>query len=112
MTDAETDDAFERAADLEYRLQKQRQDKQERVSEMPAYGSLAWARFTFHGKINALLFLLAALGVHWYIVQRLTYWMIAHGVIIFFTFLGVISAWGDQRVAEARLMERRARSGD
>lgn len=102
---AETDDAFERAADIEYRLQTRRQRRK---------GSprLASARYTFHSKINSLLFLLIALAVHWYIVQRVTNWMIAHGVLIVLSFLGLVSAWGDQRVAEARLMERRASSAD
>lgn len=105
---AETDDAFERAADIEYRLQKQRRRRAEHVPEMPVYGSLAWARWTFHEKISGLLFLLAAFAVHWYIVQRVTNWVIAHAVLIVFSFLGLVKAWGDQRVAEARLMERRA----
>ena len=101
---AETDDAFERAADIEYRLQKKRRSR--------GADSLAVARAAFHGKINALLFFSAALGVHWYIVQRVTNWVIAHGVLIALTFMGLVSAWGDQRVAEAKLMERRASSDD
>ena len=101
---AETDDAFERAADIEYRLQKRRLNR--------GVDSLADARASFHGKINTLLFLSAALGVHWYIVQRVTNWVIAHGVLIALTFLGLVAAWGEQRVAEARLMERRASSDD
>lgn len=100
---AETDDAFERAADTEYRIQWRRRSQRR---------SLADARSKFHGKINGLLFLLLALGVHWYIVERVTNWVIAHGVIILLTFLSLVEAWGDQRVAEAELMERRASSDD
>lgn len=100
---AETDDAFERAADTEYRLQTRRQRRQ---------GSLVRARASFHGSISTLLWLLIALAGHWYIVQRVTNWVIAHCVVIVLTFLGLVSAWGDQRVAEAELMERRAASDD
>lgn len=94
---AETDDAFDRAADIEYRLQTRRQRKQ---------GSLALARASFHSTLNGLLFLSLALAVHWYFVQRVTYWFIGHAVVIALTFLGLVSAWGDQRVAEAELRER------
>jgi len=101
---AETGDAFERAADIEYRHHQTRRQRRQ--------GSLSRAREAFHGSIQTLLWLSIALGVHWYIVQRVTNWMIAHGVLIALTFLGLVSAWGDQRVAEAELMERRASSDD
>lgn len=103
---AETDDAFERAADIEYRLQTRRQRKK------GSKGSLSRARYAFHGKINSLLFLLVTFAVHWYLVQRVTNWVIAHAVLIALNFFGLVGAWGDQRVAEARLMERRAASDD
>ena len=99
----ETDDAFERAADIECRLQTRRQKK---------HGSVAAARASLHSNLNGLLFLSLALGVHWYFVQRVTNWVIAHGVVVALTFLGLVSAWGDQRVAEAALLERRAASDD
>lgn len=94
---AETDDAFERAADIEYRLRSRRQ---------PGEGSLAYARMAFHSKVNSLLFLSLALAAHWYFVQRVTYWLIAHAVLIGFVFLALVKAWGDQRVADAALRER------
>lgn len=105
MMAADTGDAFDRAADKEFfhRLKANRQRRR---------GSLVWARSQFHGKINSLLFLLAAFAAHWYLVQRVTNWVIAHGVLIVLAFLGLVSAWGDQRVAEAELMERRASSAD
>ena len=105
MTGAETGDAFERAADKEFfhRLRPNRQRRR---------GSLAYARSSFHGTLNGLVFLALAFGVHWYFVQRVTNWVIAHGVLIVLTFLSLVSAWGDARVAEAELMERRASSDD
>lgn len=108
----DTDDAFERAADIEYRLQEKRRRNDSALPEVPAYGSLAWARWTFHQKISGLLFLLATFGLHWYLIQRVTNWVIAHGVLIVLSFLGLVKAWGDQRVAEARLLERRDSSDD
>lgn len=107
MMPAETDDAFERAADTEYRWQTRRQRRQGSGG-----GHLAYARASFHSSLNGLLFLSLALGVHWYFVQRITNWVIAHGVLIALLLLSVVSSWGDQRVAEARLMERRASSSD
>lgn len=100
---AEAGDAFERAANTEYRHQVWRQHRQ---------GSLSAAREAFHGRLQTLLWLSVALGVHWYIVQRVTNWMVGHGVLIVITFLGLIGAWGDQRVAEARLLERQVSADD
>ena len=97
---AQTEDAFDRAADLEYRLQTKRQRKR---------GSLAIARASFHSTLTGLIFMLMALALHWYLVQRVTNWVIAHGIVIALTFLGLVSAWGDQRVAEAELRERDSR---
>ena len=106
MMATETGDAFERAADIEYRLQSRRQRK------ASSQGSLAFARMSLHESVNGFLFLAITLGVHYYFVQRVTNWVIAHAVLAVLTFLSIVSAWGNQRVAEAALLERRAASDD
>jgi hypothetical protein len=98
---AETGDAFERAADTEYRMQTRRDRRA---------GKLSRARRSFHEKLSTLIFLSMAFAVHLYLVQRVTNWVIAHGVVIGLTFLALVGAWGDQRVADAELRERDRRS--
>lgn len=100
----ETGDAFERAAEKEHRIRTGRQRAQR--GGRYQYGSLAWARASLHSKVNTLVFLSMALAVHWYFVQRVTNWVIAHGIIIALVFLGLVHAWGAQRVAEAELREK------
>lgn len=109
MMATETDDAFERAAEAEHRLQARRQLQQDSDWLTRHASPLVRARSRLHGTIQALLFLAMAFGVHWYIIQRVTYWVIAHGVIIALTFLGLVAAWGECRVAEAALREREVR---
>ncbi len=100
----ETGDAFERAAEKEHRIRTGRQ----RAAGLSRYqyGSLAWARSRLHSYINWLLVLSILLGLHYFWVQRVTNWVIAHMVVIALTFVGLVQAWGAQRVAEAELKEK------
>lgn len=103
MMARETDDAFERAADTEYRWQTRRKRRKS------GQGPLVIARASFHSTLNGFVFLAMTFALHLFLVQRATNWVIAHGVIVALTFLGLVSAWGDQRIAEAALREREAR---
>ena len=100
----ETGGAFERAAETEHRIRTHRQ----RLKGLSRYqyGSLAWARSRLHSYINWLLVLALLLGLHWLLVERVTNWMIAHAVVLALTFVGLVHAWGAQRVAEAELKEK------
>ena len=53
-----------------------------------------------------MLVLSLLLGLHYFFVQRVTNWVIAHGVLVVLTFIGLVHAWGTQRVAEAELKEK------
>lgn len=100
MTEAA--DAFDRAAEREFK-QRRKREKSE--------GPLASARSDFHGKISGLVFFSIILGVHLLSIrgESPNAWTIGLAVMVILTFLGVVSAWGEVRVAEAVLKERAAR---
>ena len=100
----ETGGAFERAAETEHRIRTARQYT--KGLSRYQYGTLAWARARLHSYINWLLVLTLLLGLHWLLVERVTNWTIAHAAVVALTFVGLVHAWGAQRVAEAELKEK------